>query len=1117
MTDVVLDQVDLSAVENVVGTRSYQRGAAFAPERVLRMGWDDTIDALSGLVLGNGGIYEADAQFVRDRSGRLQFVEGDCTCPVGYDCKHVAALVLAAAGVHRNDPAPTLRHVDRPPPEEPVTPPAWERSFGALLGEPQDARARGDAAPLAIELALDPDAAARGARLTARIMRPGRHDWVNGGLSWGALDRWRIGSRSRDEYVAEHIALLRELDALHAVHAANRRPAYYSGGDKVIDVAAFSEGLWPLLDRARRIGLRFLHADRTLGDVETGRRAELCLDLTGADTDTTTGIRGLTATPELRVEGLDIEVEAVGFLGATGHGVVYTSRADAAAGADPSARRFGLARLDKPAPEALRKLVRSGEAIEIPHGDRRRFTGEVWPRLRLLATVTSSDGSFVEPEITGPRLVLRATYGLGHVVDLTWAWAYDLDGTERRCEIRDDATVTGYRDAAAELDLIASLPGAVGELGLLDDAGPRPHVQLTGLDTMRFATEVLPLLDETAGVVVESSGRPAEFREVTDSVTIGLSTDDVAGETDWFDLGVTITVDGQELPFAGVFSALASGESHLLLGDGAYFSLEKPQLQSLRALIGEARALQDQPPDGLRISRYQVGFWDELCQLGVVTRQAEAWERQVGGLRALTDLDPGAHPVEVPADVNAQLRPYQRDGFGWLAFLWEHGLGGVLADDMGLGKTLQTLALICHARRSDEATPPFLVVAPTSVVANWAAEAARFAPGLAVTAVTDTFGRSGRTLDDVTTGADVVVTSYTLLRLDADTYEAGEWAGLVLDEAQHAKNHRSKIYGCIRRFPAPFKLAVTGTPMENNLMELWSLLSITAPGLFGDPKRFAEHYAKPIERGGDAETLARLRRRIKPLVLRRTKELVAADLPAKQAQVLDIELSPRHRKLYDTRLHRERQKVLGLLDDLDRNRITILRSLTLLRQLSLHPALVDDTAAAAKVPCAKLDTLADHVREVIDGGHRALVFSQFTRFLSLVRDRLDAEGVEYCYLDGGTTRRAEVVRRFKEGTAPAFLISLKAGGVGLNLTEADYCFLLDPWWNPATETQAVDRIHRIGQTRNVMVYRLIAAGTIEEKVMALNARKAELFAGVMDEGGIFDGRLDADDIRALLA
>jgi SNF2 family DNA or RNA helicase len=298
-------------------------------------------------------------------------------------------------------------------------------------------------------------------------------------------------------------------------------------------------------------------------------------------------------------------------------------------------------------------------------------------------------------------------------------------------------------------------------------------------------------------------------------------------------------------------------------------------------------------------------------------------------------------------------------------------------------------------------------------------------------------------------------------------------------------------------------------------MELWSLLSITAPGLFPSPTRFAEHYARPIERHGDAERLAQLRRRIKPLVKRRTKEHVAADLPAKQEQVLDVELHPRHRKIYQTHLQRERQKVLGLIDDFDRNRFTILRSLTLLRQLSLHPVLVDD--ATANVPCVKLDTLVQQMGDVIDGGHRALVFSQFTGFLGLVRERLDREGIDYCYLDGRTRKRDVVLRRFKEGTAPVFLISLKACGSGLNLTEADYCFLLDPWWNPATEAQAVDRTHRIGQTRNVMVYRLVARDTIEEKVAALKERKAKLFSGVLDEGDLFSGQLDAEDVRALFS
>jgi SNF2 family DNA or RNA helicase len=584
------------------------------------------------------------------------------------------------------------------------------------------------------------------------------------------------------------------------------------------------------------------------------------------------------------------------------------------------------------------------------------------------------------------------------------------------------------------------------------------------------------------------------------------------GEVDWFDLGITITVDGRPMPFGEVFLALATGESHLLLPDGAYFSLLKPELQRLRRLIEEARDLLDQSPDAMRISRYQVGWWDELCEVGVVQHQAASWAAHIGALRTVESIE----EVGVPATLTANLRPYQHDGFHWLSFLWEHRLGGVLADDMGLGKTLQALALVCHARQRDPGVGPFLVVAPTSVVPGWVAEARRFAPELSVVAVADTLRRSGRSIDEVVAGADVVVVSYTLLRLDFDAYHSIQWAGLFLDEAQHAKNHRSKIYGCLRQLPAPFKVAITGTPMENNLMELWSLLSITAPGLFPSPARFAEHFARPIERNGDVELLAQLRRRIKPLVKRRTKELVAAELPAKLEHVLEVELDPKHRRIYDTYLQRERQKVLGLLDDgFDRNRFTILRSLTLLRQLSLHPVLVD--GARSDVPCAKIDTLVEHIRDVVDGGHRALVFSQFTKFLHQVRSRLDREQVGHCYLDGRTRRRDAVITSFKDGGSPVFLISLKAGGVGLNLTEADYCFVLDPWWNPATEAQAVDRSHRIGQRRTVMVYRMIAARTIEEKVMALQERKAALFQGVMDDGDLFAGRLEADDVRALFA
>jgi SNF2 family DNA or RNA helicase len=470
------------------------------------------------------------------------------------------------------------------------------------------------------------------------------------------------------------------------------------------------------------------------------------------------------------------------------------------------------------------------------------------------------------------------------------------------------------------------------------------------------------------------------------------------------------------------------------------------------------------------------------------------------------------HPA--PDGLHATMRPYQLAGFNWLAALYTYRLGGVLADDMGLGKTLQALALICHVRERGLAQAPFLVVAPTSVVFNWAAETARFAPGLRVATVTETRARRGAALTDVVAGADLVVTSYTLFRLEYADYEAVEWAGLLLDEAQSVKNHQSQGYQCVKKLPAPFKLAITGTPMENNLMELWSLLSITAPGLFASPTRFTDYYRTPIEKGKDAALLAQLRRRIKPLLLRRTKEQVAGDLPDKQEQVIELELNPKHRKVYQTHLQRERQKVLGLLGDLARNRFEIFRSLTLLRQASLDVALIDP--AYSKIPSTKLDAMMEQVGDIVSEGHRTLIFSQFTRFLDAARRRLAAAGIPYCYLDGSTRNRPAVLAEFKNGTAPVFLISLKAGGFGLNLTEADYCILLDPWWNPATEAQAVDRVHRIGQTRKVMVYRLVAKDTIEEKVMALKATKAALFDSVLDGGAFESAALSAADIRGLL-
>jgi SNF2 family DNA or RNA helicase len=380
-------------------------------------------------------------------------------------------------------------------------------------------------------------------------------------------------------------------------------------------------------------------------------------------------------------------------------------------------------------------------------------------------------------------------------------------------------------------------------------------------------------------------------------------------------------------------------------------------------------------------------------------------------------------------------------------------------------------------------------------------EAERFPPRLRVATVTATEARRPGRIAEAAASADVVVTTYAVLRLEADAFAALEWSGLVLDEAQFVKNSATKVHEAARGIRAPFRLAMTGTPIENHVGELWAILRIVAPGLFPSRRAFDETYRRPIEQDGNVERRERLRRRIRPLILRRTKELVAPELPPKQEQVLAVELAPKHRRLYDATLQRERQKLLGLVDDLDRQRFIVYRSLTLLRMLALDAALIDEERYAG-YPSAKLDALFEQLDDVLAEGHRALVFSQFTSFLGRARARLDASGIPHAYLDGSTPvrRRDAEIARFRAGEATVFLISLKAGCFGLNLTEADYVFLLDPWWNPASEAQAVDRAHRLGQAKQVMVYRLVAQGTIEEKVMALKARKGELVASILDSG-----------------
>ncbi|AYG03347.1 DEAD/DEAH box helicase [Gryllotalpicola protaetiae] len=742
-----------------------------------------------------------------------------------------------------------------------------------------------------------------------------------------------------------------------------------------------------------------------------------------------------------------------------------------------------------------------------------RVGGQASARLDASAasdgTVTLSPVVSIDAvDVSGLRLGAIGAHGL---------WAVEWPGPIVRLAPAEQAIT------AETLKLLASdplvVPGAE-RAEFFADFAPSLPLPITSADASVWLPRppAAPEDGEAARLETITPGEPPapeDYLTATPELEVTLVPSE---DRDWLDLGFTVHVEGREVPFSTLFEALAGGRKSLRLVDGSYLRLNQPVFARLMDLIAEADALREWEA-GPRIHRTQLALWSDFEDLADQASAAVEWREQV---TALTDAPAEAAPV--PEGLTAELREYQRAGLTWLAYLYDHGLGGILADDMGLGKTLQTLALILHA----QADRPWLVVAPASVVSNWVAEAAKFAPTLRVASVARTQLREKRKLTALARDNDVIVMSYNLFRLDFDDVEDVRWAGLVLDEAQFVKNHRSRAHECAKALDTPFKLAITGTPLENNVLELWSILDIVAPGLFPSIRRFTEQYVRPLSHvrepdavpagisAADAQrVIARLRKRVRPFLLRRTKALVAPELPAKQEQVIRVELTPKHRRLYEQFLQRERQKLLGLVkEDFDRQKFILFRSLTLLRMLALDAALIDEQYEG--VPSAKLDALLEQLAELVDEGHRALVFSQFTSYLRRVEARLDDAGIAYEYLDGSTTNRADVIARFKSGAAPVFLISLKAGGFGINLTEADYVFLLDPWWNPASEAQAVDRAHRIGQASAVNVYRLVADGTIEDKVMKLRDEKAELFGQVLDDDGTFSELLSADDVRGLL-
>lgn len=1164
--------VDATDVIRLVGPGSFDRAKVLVRDhRVQGVRFDDETLELAGSVQGSDPApYEVEVSLARTRGEAAKPVRSRCTCFVGSDCKHVAALLLQsnADTIRGTATAKLTIEQDHAAAAAKSAALSWKDALDALTGTGTTERA--PATPMGLQFELRERTRAESARWGAPTSRAGTAataakgatfrlgvrpvtqsatgNWVRGTLTWTTLpfSLNRLGANpDQHRWFGQFQALHRSI-----------RDAYLPGDSEWLFLDDFASPLlWPLLAEGSRLGIALLTGKREV-DVVVAERAAITIDVASAG-----GVGGSPAaaadlprsgasrvpaasavdsprsaatepprsqadpdpTPVPRPSARARAAAAVAAAAADAAREAETARAangSAEAGADlrltsavvidghahPAASIGVIAdhgvyawsftpalhlvlAPTGPLTDEQRALVTARRPIDVPAAEAPEFLRDFYPRLTRVVDVVSTDSSVALPEILPPLLVLTATFGDDDRLDLDWAW--------------HDA---GRREKVSAHPL---------PTGLIADLGAPPvPLTLRGLDAAEFVERVLPVLEARDDVRVDVVGERPDYRELTEPPSLTVTTVET-DKRDWFDLGVLVTVEGRTIPFAPLFTALSKGRDKLLLVDKSYLSLRQPIFDGLRRLIAEAEALDEWDTGELRINRYQASLWSEFEELADATRQSDAWSRTVGGLQRIAEGQ-SLDETPVPDGVHATLRPYQVDGFRWLAFLHEHELGGVLADDMGLGKTLQTLALFEHARAATGSGRPFLVVAPTSVVSNWLTEAARFAPGLRVAGVTTTAAKGRLKLDALAATADVVVTSYALFRLDFAKYQAIEWAGLVLDEAQMIKNRQSKAHRAAFDLNAPFKLAITGTPMENDLMDLWSLFHVVSPGLLSTGLHFTDEYVKPIAQHDRPELLARLRSRVRPLMLRRTKELVAPDLPEKQEQLLRVDLEPAHRKLYDLFLQRERLKLLDLVDDLDRNRFIVFRSLTLLRMLALDATLVDAEAYAG-VASSKLDVLIDELVDVIAGGHRALIFSQFTSYLAIVRRRLDERGIGHEYLDGSTRNRADVISAFKTGEASVFLISLKAGGFGLNLTEADYVFLLDPWWNPATESQAIDRTHRIGQTSNVFVYRMIANDTIEEKVMLLKEKKAKLFDAMMDDDEqAFGASLTADDIRGLL-
>jgi superfamily II DNA or RNA helicase len=1051
--------------------------------------------AVSALVKGRQRTpYDVFADVI-DEDGRPTLVS-ECTCPMGYDCKHVAAMMLLL--LHQR------RRPDRP--REQVL--AWVEGFRHAVSalNPTAGRTRkASSSTHALRYVIEPDSFSGDLRVACYKVRLDQHGQIRQHESWSNFER---AMQAPPAFVDET-----DLELLRLMWAHRQRGRIVASAGLPLEGRNSSELMSKLLASAR------LHFSTLASPL-----------LTAGEPRAGTPDWTLTADG-LRAPVLKVEPAADLILPLLPPWYVDTARAEA-----------GPITLEVPA-ELVQRLLWLPPLTQAES----ELVAETLADLAPALPVPTQRG---EPpiEIGGvPVPVLRldtrpvhhvryrnyAAYGTYEFDFAVLAFRYGLVTVEAGDgrlfhPLPDGRSARLTRDEAAERSAAQKLT-ATGftrvPLGAVQAGFGTLSPEALGLSSEAawpsFMADTLPALREE-GWVVEF---PTDFRHHAidiDHLMLDIDED----EDGWLGLSPGIEVDGKALPLAPLLSGLFAQDPRWLSGrlddiaDNEALILEDEALGRLRISAARLKPLVralvdlfDRPDHDWRLSRLDA---TRLADLELPGRGAD----RIAEIAARLRNAEGIRAVAAPAGFGAELRPYQLEGLAWLQHLVRHDLAGILADDMGLGKTAQALAHLLTEKQAGRLEQPALVILPTSLVFNWQAEAERFAPDLNVLNLhgADRHARFDE-LDASERKVDIALTTYPLLWRDAEALTTREWSLLILDEAQTVKNAASKGAQVIRQLKARRRLGLTGTPLENHLGELWAQFDFLLPGFLGTNKQFTATWRTPIEKHGDTVRRDLLAARLRPFILRRRKEDVATELPPKTIIVRSVGLEGGQRDLYETVRAAMDEKVRAEIagKGFARSQIVILDALLKLRQVCCDPRLLKSPAAARVKERAKLDLLMDMLPELIDEGRRILVFSQFTSMLSLIATELDKAKIGWVALTGDTRDRRVPVEDFQKGRVPVFLISLKAGGVGLNLTAADTVIHYDPWWNPAAENQATDRAHRIGQDKPVFVFKLVCAGSIEEKILALQEKKAALAESVLSEDANALAKFGESDIAALLA